>query len=186
VEAVAYRAERRLVVPAVDGDGAGRALDRGGGLGQRDYRAPPQQPYEPHLVVARPPVKTGLGMLWHGDQAEQVPGRPAEGMRLVAPAGEEAPAILDGDLPAADRDQVGAARLKGGDCAAIRVLFASTLAGLPLRMRILRILRILRRFRLCSGARFRRLRRFRVRMSLRDPVQNVQVSMRAAHWLAAL
>jgi hypothetical protein len=35
VQAVADRAERRLVVPAVDGDGAGQALDRGGRLGQR-------------------------------------------------------------------------------------------------------------------------------------------------------
>jgi hypothetical protein len=33
VEAVAHRAERGLVVPAVDGDGASRTLDRRGGIG---------------------------------------------------------------------------------------------------------------------------------------------------------
>src|SRR5262249_7741490 len=49
-EAVAYRAERRLVVPAVDGDGAGRALDRVGRLGER--RAAPL-PY--------PPQRSGAG-----------------------------------------------------------------------------------------------------------------------------
>ena len=38
VEGVAHWAERGLVVPAVDRDGAGRALDRGGRLGQRDDR----------------------------------------------------------------------------------------------------------------------------------------------------
>src|SRR5262245_59846866 len=75
--------------------------------------------------------------------------------------------------------------LKGGDYAAIGVLFVSALADRP-RMRILRNLRILRRFRVCPGARFRRFRRFRVRMSLRDPVKDIQVSMGAAHWLAAL
>ena len=36
VEAVAYWAERGLVVPAVDREGAGRTLDRGGRLGRRD------------------------------------------------------------------------------------------------------------------------------------------------------
>src|SRR5262249_33534183 len=186
VQTVAHGAERRFVEAAIDSDGAGRALDRGSRRGERDYRLSLQQPDQAGLVVAGQPVKTGLGVLWHGDQAEQVPGRPAEGVRLVTPAGQKGLAAGNGLLPALHRYEVGTPGLKDGDCAAIGVLFASALAGRPLRMRNLRILRILRRFRLCSGARFRRLRRFRVRMSLRDAVKNVQVSMRAAHWLAAL
>jgi len=47
-------------------------------------------------------------------EPEQVAGRPAERLGLLAPAGEEAPAILDGDLPAVDRDQVEAAGFEGG------------------------------------------------------------------------
>ena len=38
VQGVAHWAERGLVVPAVDREGAGRTLDRGGRLGQRDNR----------------------------------------------------------------------------------------------------------------------------------------------------
>ena len=53
VEAVAYWAERGLVVPAVGRDGAGRALDRGGRLGQRDDRPALQQPDQSDLVVSR-------------------------------------------------------------------------------------------------------------------------------------
>jgi hypothetical protein len=53
IEGIARRAERRLVVPAVDGDGAGRALDRGGGLGQRHDRPSLQQPDQAGLVIAR-------------------------------------------------------------------------------------------------------------------------------------
>src|SRR5262249_39914981 len=87
VQTVAQRPQRRLVVLAVDGDGAGRPLNRCGGPGERDYRPSLQQPDEPDLVVAGQAsvarVRLGRGLV----EAEQVPGRPAEGVRLVAPAG---------------------------------------------------------------------------------------------------
>ena len=46
-------------------------------------------------------------------QAEQVAGRPAEVIRLRAPAGEEGATVLDRVLPAAGLDVRGAAGLKG-------------------------------------------------------------------------
>src|SRR5262249_24289147 len=52
VEAVAYRAERGLVVPAVNRDRAGRVLDRGCGLGERHHPPALQQPNQAGLVVA--------------------------------------------------------------------------------------------------------------------------------------
>src|SRR5262245_20194232 len=44
VQAIAERAERRLVEPAVDVDRACRVSDRCGDLGERDHLAPLQQP----------------------------------------------------------------------------------------------------------------------------------------------
>src|SRR5262249_22987453 len=52
VEAVAYRAERGLVVPAVNRDRAGRVLDRSCGLGERHHPPALQQPNQAGLVVA--------------------------------------------------------------------------------------------------------------------------------------
>src|SRR5262249_36962654 len=60
------------------------------------------------------PIKTWLGVVRLGDQPEQVPGRPTEGVRLVTPAGEEASAILYRIPPPLGRNQRGAAGLERG------------------------------------------------------------------------
>ena len=96
VEAVADWAERGLVVPAVDREGAGRALDRGGGLGQRHDRPALQQPDQSSLVIARQAAVARVRRRRRLVEAEQILGGPAERLGLLAPAGEEATAVLDG------------------------------------------------------------------------------------------
>src|SRR5260370_41734158 len=46
-------------------------------------------------------------------EAEQIVRRPAQRLNLIAPAGEEAAAVLDGLVPAIGLDVIGAAELKG-------------------------------------------------------------------------
>jgi len=46
-------------------------------------------------------------------EAEQILGGPTQRLSLLAPLGQEAPPVLDRLLPAAGRDQVGAATLEG-------------------------------------------------------------------------
>src|SRR5262249_45471125 len=107
----------------VGGDRARWIVNSRSLCGEREHLAPLKQPDKPGLVAAGQPAKTGFGVLWDGDQAEQVPGRPAEGVRLVPPAGQKRLAVGNDVLPAVDADELGAARLKGGDCAAIGVPF---------------------------------------------------------------
>src|SRR6516164_1656574 len=114
VEAVAYRAERGLVVPAVNRDRTGRVLDRGCGLGERHHLPALQQPNQAGLVVAG---QASVARVWLGRrlvEAEQVLCFPAKRLRLVAPAGEERAGIVDSELPAVDRDEVRAASLESG------------------------------------------------------------------------
>ena len=51
VQAVADRAKCRFVIPAIDGDGPGGVLDRGGGVRERHNWPPLQEPDEAGLVV---------------------------------------------------------------------------------------------------------------------------------------
>jgi len=51
VQAVPDRAKCRLVISAIDGDGPGGVLDRGGGVCERHNRPPLQEPDEAGLVV---------------------------------------------------------------------------------------------------------------------------------------
>src|SRR5262249_53882455 len=101
--------ECRFVVPAIGGDRAGWIVNSCSLCGEREHLATVEQPDEPGLVVAGQPVKTGLGVLRHGEQPEQVLGRPTEGVRLVTPADEEASAIVHGLLPALGREAIWAA-----------------------------------------------------------------------------
>src|SRR6516162_9316386 len=114
VEAVAYRAERGLVVPAVNRDGAGRVLDRGCGLGGRHHLPALQQRNQAGLVVAGQASVARVRLGRRLVEAEQVRGGPAEVICLAAPAGEEALAIVDSELPAVARYKVGAADLEHG------------------------------------------------------------------------
>src|SRR5262245_39846968 len=60
--------------------------------------------------------------MWHRRRlvkAEQVTRGPAKRLGLVAPAGQKAPAVIDGSLPAVDRDEVRAARLESGQDPAV-------------------------------------------------------------------
>jgi hypothetical protein len=50
-------------------------------------------------------------------EAEQIRGRPAERLRLLAQAGEEVPTVLDDGLPAVDRDEVWAAGFESRESA---------------------------------------------------------------------
>src|SRR5262245_1494852 len=109
-------AERRLVVPAVNCDGASRALNRRGGLGERRHLPAAQQPNQADLVIAG---QTAVARVWLRGwrlEPEQVGSRPAKDLGLIAPASEEASAILDGGPPAVDVDEIGATGLKGGQC----------------------------------------------------------------------
>ena len=115
VQGVAYWAERGLVVPAVDREGAGRALDRGGRLGQRHDRPALQQPDQSDLVISRQAAVARVRRRRRLVEAEQILGGPAERLRLLAPAGKEAPAVIDGSLPAVDRNELGAAGFEGGE-----------------------------------------------------------------------
>ena len=104
---------------AIEGDRAGRVLDRGGGLGERHHLAALQQPDQAGLVVAGQAAIARVRTLRRLVEAEQILGGPAERLGLLAPAGEEAATVLDGEPPAVDRDQVGAAGFEGGDGPAI-------------------------------------------------------------------
>ena len=105
-------AECGLVVLAVHGDGPRCALDRGGGLGERHHLPALQQPDQAGLVVARQAAVARVRLRRQLLEAEQVPSSPAERLSLVGPAGEERAAIVYGQLPAVDRDQVWAASLE--------------------------------------------------------------------------
>ena len=74
---------------------------------------PLQQPDETSLVIARQAAVARTRRRGRGLEAKQVLGRPAEHLGLLTPAGEEDAAVIDGELPAADRDQVRATGLKG-------------------------------------------------------------------------
>ena len=81
VEAVAYWAERGLVVPAVDREGAGRTLDRGGRLGRRDDSRHPD-PVVLEFVVHGGLV--GAGASRRAPPAGAAETRPKAGRRVPA------------------------------------------------------------------------------------------------------
>src|SRR5262249_40292298 len=112
VEAVAYRAERGLVVSAVNRDGAGPAPDHSRRLGERPHLAAAEQPDQSGLVISRQAPITGMRPGRRLRQPEQVMDRPAERLGLPAPLGKEAATVLDSLLPPIVWDQTRAAGFK--------------------------------------------------------------------------
>src|SRR5262245_23157208 len=106
IEGIARRAERRLVVPAGDGDGAGCVLDRRAGLGERRPLPAAEQPDQASLVIAGQSAVARMWLRGWCLEPGQLAGRPAERLGLVTPPGQEASAILDGGLPAVEGDEV--------------------------------------------------------------------------------
>src|SRR5215831_2664312 len=125
VEAVAYRAERGLVVPAVNRDRAGRVLDRSCGLGERHHPPALQQPNQAGLVVAGQASVARVRLGRRLVEAEQVLCVPAKHLGLLAPLGKEAATVLDGLLPAIVWNEVRAAGLKVLKSAVKAVRFVS-------------------------------------------------------------
>src|SRR6516225_4927103 len=117
VQTVADRPERRLVEAPIHGDGGSRVLNRGGRLGERHHRPPLEQPDQPRFVIAAQPAVARVWLL-RRVEAEEVAGGPAECLGLVAPLGQEPPAVLDGGPPAGNRDEIGAAGFEGLEDAA--------------------------------------------------------------------
>src|SRR5262249_22095378 len=98
----------------VDGDGAGRVLDGCGACGECHDPAPPQQPDQTGLVVAREPPVAWRRRVRDIVQTKQVGRLPAEGGGLLAPPGKEAAAVFDCLLPVIEANVVRALPLQGG------------------------------------------------------------------------
>jgi hypothetical protein len=84
VQAVADRAKCRFAIPAIDGDGPGGVLDRGGGVRERDNLPSPQEPDQAGLVTSGQPVIARVRSCQRYVEAEQVAGGPTERLRLFA------------------------------------------------------------------------------------------------------
>ena len=85
VETVAHRAKRRLVVLAIDGDGASRVLDSGRALSEGHHRPAAQQPDQTCSVIAAQSSVAWRWLIGDWRQPEQVFRRPAKRARLLTP-----------------------------------------------------------------------------------------------------